>query len=100
MVLSLWSWVQCYGTVFSNGAHNNALVYALWLFIPAANLILNATQLTTVTSLFGIAATVQKRLNDRQAEESTMSRVLSLQPEDEEEYTSSKTELESIRFRS
>jgi hypothetical protein len=40
----------------------------LWLFIPPANVILNATQLTTVFSLFGIAENVRKRLLHQEKE--------------------------------
>lgn len=61
MGLSLWTWWQAYDVVFKSGLHNNVIVYSLWCFTPAANLILNATQSTTVFNLFGIAAKVRAR---------------------------------------
>ena len=79
-VISLWTWwdanhdvwndpIMC-PTIFivsfaQQSAHyENAQgwqVAGLWLFIPAANLILTVTQYTTVVSLFGIAKNVERR---------------------------------------
>jgi hypothetical protein len=58
--LSLWTWWRAYDLVFTEDHNNFVIVYAFWIFIPPANLILNVTQLTTVVNLFGIAGKVKK----------------------------------------
>lgn len=97
-ILSLWSWWGCYDLVFHSGSHNSPFVYALWLFVPFANAILNATQLTTVSSLFGIASTVRKRLQVQQ-EELFMEKELSAASSGQE-MTATKTELDGLQFTS
>jgi len=97
-IMSLWSWWDCYDLVFRSGSHNSPFVYALWFFVPFANAILNATQLTTVGSLFGIAATVRKRLQAQQ-EEFSMEKMIS-GASSEQEMTKTKTELDGLQFTS
>merc|ERR1712137_1110354 len=62
-VMSVWTWWASKDCVFMSGSHNNFVVYSLWLFVPVANVILNITQITTIQSLFGIAASARKRAN-------------------------------------
>jgi hypothetical protein len=69
-IISLWTWWDCYDSVFSDSRHNSVVVYAFWLFVPMANMILNITQLTTVQSLFGIARTVRQRASEIQHDQS------------------------------
>jgi len=57
-VLSLYTWWESKPVFFDSGLPNNTFVYALWLFVPIGNVILNATQIATVQSLFGIAKKV------------------------------------------
>jgi Ca2+-binding EF-hand superfamily protein len=64
--ISMWTWWDCYDSVFSDSRHNSVVVYAFWLFVPMTNIILNITQLTTVQSLFGIARTVRQRASEIQ----------------------------------
>jgi len=67
VVASVWTWWDARWAVFGSDApSNNMLVFGLWLFVLPANVILNATQFTTIQSLFGIAASVEKRQNARQ----------------------------------
>jgi len=70
----------------------------MWLFVPPANLILNATQVTTVISLFGIASTVRKRLQNRQEEQLSMAKEASEQSG--QEITSTKSQIDNLRYRS
>jgi hypothetical protein len=81
MVLSLWSWVDCYDVVFGDEVHNNTIVYALWFFVPPANAILNATQWTTVTSLFGIASAVRRKSRAQKEQSVAIMKVNSLRKE-------------------
>jgi len=60
MVASMWTWWEMRVVVIQEEYDQRAFVFALWLFIPAANLILNATQVSTVVSLFGIAGVVRR----------------------------------------
>jgi len=60
LVLSLWSWWEARFVVFDRSIVDSWIVYSLWLAIPAINLVLNATQVLTVQSLFGLAAKVRK----------------------------------------
>merc|ERR1711957_7892 len=60
MVASMWTWWDMRVVVIQKEHDQRAFVFALWLFIPAANLILNATQASTVVSLFGIAGVVSR----------------------------------------
>ena len=53
-------------------------VFGLWLFVLPANVILNATQFTTIQSLFGIAASVEKRQNARQTSNSARTAMLNV----------------------
>lgn len=57
-------WLDMFEDVFQNHNHNIWVGYSMWAAIPVINLILNVTQWTTVTSLFGIARQVKKRCND------------------------------------
>jgi hypothetical protein len=63
--LSLWTWWLAYDVVFTEDHNNFVIVYAFWIFIPPANVILNITQLTTVVNLFGIAGKVKKRVAEK-----------------------------------
>jgi len=60
-VFSMWTWWDLKDVVFNAVSNNSAAAYAFWIFIPICNLVLNATQFTTIVSLFGIAQNVQKR---------------------------------------
>eukprot|EP00657_Telonema_sp_P-1_P005203 TRINITY_DN22415_c0_g1_i1.p3 TRINITY_DN22415_c0_g1~~TRINITY_DN22415_c0_g1_i1.p3 ORF type:complete len:118 (+),score=26.32 TRINITY_DN22415_c0_g1_i1:552-905(+) len=62
MVGSLWTWWDAKDEVWDLPIRYPTIVYGLWLFVPFANIILNATQATTVRSLFGIARNVRRRL--------------------------------------
>lgn len=75
MVGSLWTWWECRQAVWDDAVEKPFLVYGLWLFVPSANLILNATQLTTVQSLFGIAKAVRKRTQEKSAVKTALSYV-------------------------
>jgi len=61
VVMVWWTWLEMYDTVFSIHAHNSMVVYSFWAFMPMSNFILNATQILTVVSLFGIASRVKRR---------------------------------------
>jgi len=63
-IIVLWTWWDWHDCVFLDGIHNSVFVYALFVFIPPVTIILNMTQMTTVVSLFGIAAKVRKKLQE------------------------------------
>jgi len=60
-VISLWTWWDAKHDVWNDPIMYPTIVVGMWLFVPAANLILNVTQYTTVVSLFGIAKNVERR---------------------------------------
>jgi len=70
MIVSLRTWWETRDEVFGKSLADSWVVYSLWLFIPLANAVLNASQLTTVQSLLGIAASVWERCAELAVERS------------------------------
>lgn len=103
-IISMWTWCDSYALVFQDGLHNSAAVYGLRLFIPLANVILNVTQWSTLTSLFGIAAAVRKKSAELQQQREVVMRMVSLKSEtgaiESTEIQSAESELLNIRVRS
>eukprot|EP00656_Telonema_subtile_P013030 TRINITY_DN16601_c0_g1_i3.p2 TRINITY_DN16601_c0_g1~~TRINITY_DN16601_c0_g1_i3.p2 ORF type:complete len:355 (-),score=88.03 TRINITY_DN16601_c0_g1_i3:453-1517(-) len=75
MGASIWTWWDCKDAIWDHAVQKPFLVYGLWLFVPSANLILNATQLTTVQSLFGIAKAVRLRVKETSTAKNALSYV-------------------------
>lgn len=55
-------WLDMFDEVFHDD-YNSWISYSMWAAVPIINLILNATQMTTVISLFGIARETKRRCN-------------------------------------